>query len=158
MNKLQVGFARVNITPQMGIDVAGYYKIRKAEGVLDDLEINAVAVNHGETTVLIMTIDNCNIPTEYALSVRNAITTSTGIPSEAIYIHATHTHTGPRLTFPGNPEADKMITYYRNFVITRFVDVANFAITDLKPAKMGYAVGTAPKRVLPDCSKSGRLR
>jgi len=144
MNKLQVGFARVNITPQMGIDVAGYYKIRRAEGVLDDLEINAVAVNHGETTVLIMTIDNCNIPTEYALMVRNAISSSTGIPCEAIYIHATHTHTGPRLTYPGNPEADKMITDYRNFVITRFVDVANFAIADLKPAKMGYGIGQAP--------------
>ena len=37
MNTLLAGFARVNITPMMGIPVVGYYKERLADGVLDDL-------------------------------------------------------------------------------------------------------------------------
>ena len=143
MEKLKVGFARANINPPMGINVAGYYKVRLAEGVLDDLEINAIAVNHGETTVLLMSIDNCSLPTEFGHIVRKAISSSTGIPVEAIYIHATHTHTGPMLAVK-DPETDKMIVDYRNFVVTRFVDVANFALADLKPAKMGYGIGQAP--------------
>ena len=44
MNNLYAGFGRVNVNPMMGIGIAGYYKVRNAEGVLDDLEINAVAL------------------------------------------------------------------------------------------------------------------
>jgi len=39
MNKLYAGFSRVNITPMMGIELAGYYKTRRVEDVLDELEI-----------------------------------------------------------------------------------------------------------------------
>ena len=44
MNKLSAGFARVNVTPMMGIGLVGYYKPRYADGILDDLEINAIAL------------------------------------------------------------------------------------------------------------------
>ena len=40
MNKLNVGFAEVNMNPPLGIDVAGYYVPRFAKGFLDDLEVN----------------------------------------------------------------------------------------------------------------------
>ena len=38
MNDLKAGFARVNVTPMLGIHVAGYFKERIADGVLDELE------------------------------------------------------------------------------------------------------------------------
>ncbi|MBQ2786307.1 MAG: hypothetical protein IJF02_07375 [Oscillospiraceae bacterium] len=44
MNTLKAGFARVNVTPMMGIKMRGYFKPRYVEGVLDDLEINALAL------------------------------------------------------------------------------------------------------------------
>ena len=37
--KLQVGFSRVNITPQLGISISGYFVPRRAKGVLDELEL-----------------------------------------------------------------------------------------------------------------------
>ena len=37
MNTLLAGFSRVDITPMLGIGMAGYYVPRKAEGVLDPL-------------------------------------------------------------------------------------------------------------------------
>ena len=48
MNSLSVGFARVNITPMMGIGLVGYFVPRFADGVLDDLEVNALALASGE--------------------------------------------------------------------------------------------------------------
>ena len=30
-NNLKVGYARVNITPPMGVNIAGYYKVRIAD-------------------------------------------------------------------------------------------------------------------------------
>ena len=47
-NTLQAGFSRVNITPMLGIGLAGYFVSRKADGVLDELEINALAIACGE--------------------------------------------------------------------------------------------------------------
>mgnify|MGYP003293920263 CR=1 FL=1 len=44
MNNLSVGFARVNITPMMGIGIVGYFVPRFADGVLDELYINALAL------------------------------------------------------------------------------------------------------------------
>ncbi len=142
--KLQVGFARVNVNPQMGMEMRGYYKVRKAVGILDDLELKVVAVNHGKDTVLLMSLDNCNMPTDLALELRNAISKSTNVPTDAIYIHSIHTHTGPDLAYVEDEQSNKLIDIYRAFLITRFVDGANFAIADLKPAKMGYAKAIAP--------------
>ena len=48
MNKLQAGFGRVNVTPMLGIGIGGYFKPRYAEGILDELEINALALSCGE--------------------------------------------------------------------------------------------------------------
>ena len=52
MSQLCAGFARVNITPPMGMPIAGYYQVRLAEKVLDELEANAVAVAAGEEKLL----------------------------------------------------------------------------------------------------------
>ena len=35
MNTLRAGFARVNVTPMLGIGMAGYFIPRKADGILD---------------------------------------------------------------------------------------------------------------------------
>ena len=46
MSDFKAGFARINITPiEMGIELDGYYKVRKTDGVLDELEINALAIS-----------------------------------------------------------------------------------------------------------------
>ena len=145
INNLKVGFARVNVTPMMGINVSGYYKIRLADGVLDDLEINAIAVNSVNDTVLMLSIDNAGIKADVLNEFRARISAKTKVPAEAIYISCTHTHTGPMM-WPikdgfGDGSLEKE---YREFLCKRAEDVALFAIDDLKPAKMGIGVGQAP--------------
>ena len=48
MNTLKAGFSRVDVTPMLGIGIAGYYVPRFADGVLDPLQINALALSCGE--------------------------------------------------------------------------------------------------------------
>ena len=60
MNTLQAGFSRVNITPPLGIDIVGYYHSRYASGVLDELEINALALAAGEDKVILLSADLCS--------------------------------------------------------------------------------------------------
>ena len=141
MNQLYAGFSRVNVTPMLGIGMAGYFKPRYAEGVLDELEINAVALACGDDKALLMSIDHCGIVKEVLNPMREHISQATGLPLEAIYIHSTHTHTGPFLN--ADPTEELEIEYAR-FVDRRFTAAAVMALADLKPAKMGYGMGTAP--------------
>jgi len=141
MNTLQAGFGRVNITPMMGLRIRGYFKDRFVEGILDDLEVNVVALACEENKALLVTIDCCSIDTvDVNAFIANA-SKVTGVPEEAIFVHCTHTHTA---SYYGLNSKDDLIREYSEFVKKRIADAATYALADLKPAKMGWAVGHAP--------------
>ncbi len=139
-NNIKVGYARVNVTPPLGVNIAGYFKERIADGILDELEACAVAVNSGDSTALILTIDHCGLNKAYLDEWREIIAEATGVPAEAVFIHTTHTHTGPSLY---KNHSNPLTQEYEIFVKRRMRDVAVFAMEDLKPAKMGIGVGEA---------------
>lgn len=141
MNKLSAGFARVDVTPVMGTGIPGYFKPRFVEGVLDELEINALALSCGETKSILLSMDHEGIKREIAAEFRAHISEVTGIPAEHIFIHATHTHTGGNLVKDSANEFDR--EYYQR-VYYKMADAARLAVADLKPARMGYGTGTAP--------------
>ena len=144
-NNLQVGFARANATPPMGIHIAGYYKERIAEGVLDDLYVVGTAIKAGDKTILLMSYDHCGLKMELVKRIKQAITERTGIKEDAIFLSVTHTHTGPQFGGLSEKEiVDKTEKMYFELLTTRFADVAQFAIEDLKPAKMGIGESKAP--------------
>jgi len=153
MNSLSVGFARVNITPMMGIGIVGYFVPRFADGVLDELYVNALALEAGGKKAVLLTLDNCGISREVALDYTASISEATGIPADAIVLHCTHTHTAPPLIDPDMPQAlngdfssvdpVREKAYYE-FVRTRLCDASRFALADLSPARMGYGIGQAP--------------
>ena len=141
MNTLQAGFSRVDVTPMLGIGMAGYYVPRLAEGVLDPLQINALALACGDTKVVFLSIDHCGIVKEVLNPMIDQVCHVTGLPREAVYIHSTHTHTGPFLNY--NP-TEPLEIEYAQLVTRKFADAAKLAMEDLNPAKMGYGIGDAP--------------
>lgn len=141
MNKLYAGFARVDVTPMTGIGIAGYYEKRYSEGVLDELKLDALALSCGDDKVLLVSIDNLSLKREVAIALRESISEETGLPTEAIYLHATHTHTGP---FIRKDSEDILLQEYYQLVRRRMCDASKYALEDLKPAKMGWGIGNAP--------------
>ena len=148
MANLNVGFAKVNINPPLGIDIAGYYVPRFAKGFLDDLEVNTMVLSCDDKKIALISADLCGIITEFGEEVRTKIAENTEIPFESIFISATHTHTGPKINVDGRVwgSADVIVEYVE-FLKTRIVDSVKLALADLKPAKMGYITGYAPERV-----------
>lgn len=140
ISNLKTGFSRVNINPSMGIPIAGYYKPRFAEGILDDLEANALALRLGETTQLFISIDHCGITQSIHTNFREYISETTGVPVENIFISCTHTHTGPMVV---DNSDNQLVNEYREFLKKRLADVAKFSLDDLKDSKMGYGKGKA---------------
>lgn len=141
MNKLYAGFSRVNITPMMGIELAGYYKTRHADGVLDELEINALALSCGDEKAVLLSVDHLGIVKEVTTEYREHISEVTGVPMDGIYIHSTHTHTAPYLN---KDSEDVLEQEYYQMVYRKIADAAVLALADLKPAKMGWGIGEAP--------------
>ncbi|MCI8525941.1 MAG: hypothetical protein HFF17_08480 [Oscillospiraceae bacterium] len=141
MSELYAGFGRVDVTPMMGINLAGYYQVRLADGVLDPLEINALALRVGEAAAILLSIDHCGIVRDIAWDYRRYVSEATGVPVEAVFLHTTHTHTAPVLR---RGTGDPLEAEYDQFVRRRMADAARFALADLKPARMGFGTGTAP--------------
>ena len=148
MGEFQVGYAKVNINPMLGIAVRGYYIPRYAKGFLDDLEAHALALSLGEETIVLISVDNCAIDTSQAAAYMSRIQQASGVPADKIFLSATHTHTGPDLKVPDIFEADgELIRTYADFLGQRLADVAKLALADRKAARMGFAQGWAPERV-----------
>ena len=176
MNRLKVGFDRKNIDPPLGIPVIGYYKPRFASAILSSLYVNVLALGTEEAAgpeekwnpdtgeyekntvkgsnknvVLMLSVDNCEFKTWESTGYRAYISEKTGVPSENIFIHTTHTHTGPytttdtELSFEGID--GEIISEYAQFLKRRMADASLSAIADMKPAKMGFITGQAPERV-----------
>ena len=143
MTIFRVGYAKVNITPELGIPVAGYYIPRYAKGILDELEAAALALELGQTRVLLISVDNEGIRGNQSYGYRQGIANATGVPVEHIFLHATHTHTGPSIDMPEVAS----VARYADFLGRRLQDVAVLALADLKTAKMGFIHGWAPERV-----------
>lgn len=141
MNCLKAGFARVNINPEMGIPIRGYFIERLADGILDDIEVNVLALECNNERVLLISVDNCGIEQDLSLDYRKMVSEKTGVKMEHILISATHTHNAPEAV---KNSGNELVKTYTQFLGKRIVDAAAFAIEDLKEAKMGYGKGSAP--------------
>ena len=94
---LNVGFARVDITPPCGVFMPGYYVDRRVKEVLDPLAINMVAFSDGVRTALVAQVDTEALSDLVADRMRDAIVKATGVGRDAILLHASHTHDGGHL-------------------------------------------------------------
>ena len=141
MNTLKAGFARVDVTPSLGVGIYGYYIPRYAEGVLDPLHANCLVLEASGNKVALISVDAGGVKREVLDPIRKEIAEATGIPYEGIFIHSTHSHTVPYV----DPDSeDALVREYHLLYHRRLVDVARMANDDLKPARMGFAVGQAP--------------
>ena len=139
-NTLKAGYARIDITPPLGVNISGYFVERIADTVLDPLEACALAVSDGKKTAVLITLDTLGLYDDIADPWRAAIAEKAGIAVEDVYIHATHTHQGPNTrTNCENPLNKSYVAYLSHKV----EDVARLAIADLAPAKMGFGTREA---------------
>ncbi len=140
MNKLYAGFGRAKITPGKDVLLHGYFFDRYVEGVLDELSANVLALQVEETKVLLAIVDVCGIHKTDIDILRKEISETTGIPTNAIYIATTHTHTGPEVS---SHHSDERVRNYFVSLKLGVLNAAHQALANLKPARMGWRVGRA---------------
>ena len=130
----QAGFARVDVTPQLGTVLTGYFSLRISDGVLDPIYLNALAVKGGEETVVIITGDFMCMVEKDATYYRNLIAEKVGIPADHILMQAIHQHTSTTAGPSGPTDAT-----YKAYLAAKYVDVVQMALADLQDATLSIA-------------------
>ncbi len=91
------GFQIADITPPLGVHLAGHFVDRPANEIHDPITARALVLADGNTRAALIGTDLVGIPEQLVAEARALITRQVGIPPENVMIWATHTHAGPKL-------------------------------------------------------------
>jgi len=95
--ELRAGAAQVDITPKKGTPMAGYYRFRAVDGVLDPIFAKSIVIEKDGVHAVLVAIDLSGTTRPIVAAARKAIEEQCGIKGDHVLISATHTHTGPQL-------------------------------------------------------------
>jgi hypothetical protein len=109
--QLRAGFVTVDITPPLGVYLAGHFNARPANGIHDPLTAQVVVLELGEQRLALVGCDLVGVPAELTDPVRTRVRETVGIPPEHVMVWATHTHAGPILHSHGSETRDE--EYFR---------------------------------------------
>ena len=130
---LMVGVGKVDITPPIGIPLAGYQEREgPATGIHDPLYAVVIVFDDCENQAAIVSLDIVQIFQQVGDSIRSEIQLATGIHEDNIIINASHTH--------GSPWINTDI-HYQKEVIAKTVGAARIAVSRLRPVSLGYGEG-----------------
>ena len=140
---LKAGFARMDITPPLGTYISGYFKERYAKGVLDPIQLNAVAFCDGDVTDLVIVSDLIGIDRITCEALREEIALATGLERDHIMITALHQHTSyafldlafRRCRGDKSVDTDEL---YNKMLHIKYCDVAKMALDDMSDAVLSY--------------------
>lgn len=138
MPQLQAGAAQVDITPNLGAHLCGYFHDRRATNIIDPLHAKALALTDGATTLGFVICDLIVVPGAVVDAAKALITERTRVPAENILVAGTHTHTGPAITGAlATPEEPG----YGEWVAPRIADAFCLALKRMQPAQVAHAAG-----------------
>ena len=134
---LRAGAAAVDITPPMGLEMAGYgwYLKRVCTEVLDPLYARALYLECGDAVIVLITADLCMVDFATRQAVANRLRRIIGLPEPNLVLSAIHTHSGPSAQFlVGWGERDPA---YMALLVDRLVEAAVQARATAAPAWIG---------------------
>ena len=150
---LEIGVAKIDVTPSYPIRLTGY-AVRKteSEGTEQKLWARALAIgSDGDGAAILMTVDNCGICANVTEEVAARLKKKASIARERFAVCSSHTHTGPCtvgfapniFAMPIPPEQQATIARYTQELTDKLEQVALAALTDRRPGKLAWGIGSA---------------
>ena len=136
---MKIGFGRNDITPRIGVELCGFgpYRCRHSVAIRDRLWARAMAVEQGTQRVLLVSCDLIGTSLAMTRRVRRIVSESTGVASDAIMVHCTHTHSGPATgSYTGWGEPDLP---YLETLPQRIARACSMAVERLEEATLAHA-------------------
>ncbi len=137
--KLNAGFGRADITPQLGVRLGGYgVKERPAEEIFDRLHATAMVLGQAGRLTVVISLDWGCIAAGVIERIRREVHQRVGIPAPHVTVCATHTHSAPNtFAFQGWGGVDEAYVAAVLPEICRSVEMAH---ANLRPVRVGFAV------------------
>jgi neutral ceramidase len=146
----KAGVARVAITPEKGVWLAGYGTKRAPDGRLHELWMKALALEDaaGHRAVLI-TSDFQGVPKSMSDLAFEQMQEKYGLERHQVMFTFSHNHCGPRLGddlvdyYPVDDDQVRLVEEYTAQMVTRLVDLVGTALSKLAPANLQIGEGHA---------------
>ncbi len=147
----KAGVAKINITPEQPMWMAGYAAREKpAEGKMTDLWAKALALEDATgTRAVLVTLDLVGIDRELSVSICDKLQKQTGLKRSQIALNCSHTHSGPVVAKNLRPMHEYSLEKPQQELIHRYaeklerdiVTVVGQALGKLAPAKLEWGSG-----------------
>jgi hypothetical protein len=143
---LLAGVARTEITPPIGIMLAGTLRDAASTAIERELTATSLVMSRGESKVALIAVDLIRLRVEDAAELRARVGQAIGIPASNVLLNTSHAHATPDP--PGWQEYDEsaqeeMARHYWRDVWKRIVEVAQAADEQRRPARLGVGEGAA---------------
>ncbi len=138
MNELQAGCARVDITPELGVPMGGYWERCGTATQIDmPLYARAVVFVRGAQRCALVSLDLVALSATVVDDIRRQIADRTGMDEAAVMVCASHTHSGPlTLDYRGMGAVDPI---YIERILRAVVQAVEKAASALESVHLHYA-------------------
>jgi len=138
---LRVGISEVDITPELGLRMAGMLNPPQAEGVQWPLVARVVVLDDGINRAAVVTLDLLLLLASTVAELRQAITAGTGLAPDAVMINCSHTHRGP---YTASLMDEPIDFEYLDLLRARLVSCMAEAWRSRRPARLRVGHTNAP--------------
>ncbi len=147
----KAGTARVDITPQQSIWMAGYGGRNKpSEGKVHSLWAKAIALEDGQgNRAVIIGTDTLGMTRSIYATIKERLKSSLDLAADQIMINASHTHTGPVLRgglydiYPLTESHLKVINAYSARLEDQICAIVAEAFEKMEPVELRHGVGVS---------------
>ena len=137
--ELRAGAAKVGIVPPFPTYMGGFGDRKDFfEGVHDEVYARALALDNGETQLIVIGSDMMAIREGMVAAAREVIHETTGVPRSHILLSCVHNHSAPSY-YQFENEDDKAKP--ERFFATQFAKAGIEAFESMRPAELGYRNG-----------------
>jgi hypothetical protein len=142
MATLQAGATKVEITPDLGHNLAGWIDVRPATRQASPILAHALALATEQTQVILITCDLVGMGEDLRKRIEEAIQEQCGVPPHQLFILPSHNHYGPSVSgsYADSTERTTQEMLYTEGLIRKFTTAARMALDKLNPAylRIGY--------------------
>ncbi len=142
--ELRSGRARIDITPEQPVTMAGYESRKDlSKGVHDSLSARAIAFEKDGKKLVLISIDNLGFYGGTAEPLRKSVLDMCGLAPDELFLCAIHTHSAPSLTLdPSRGHANNV--QYTKDLGPKLAELAKSAMGRLEPVRLGIGSGSSP--------------
>ena len=146
---VQVGVAKVDVTPIEPVVLAGYGgRTKEFDGIDTPLWARCMVIGKNEPAVIVV-VDNCGIPGKLRSLLAKRLSKH-GVPEKNLVVSVTHTHNAPNLrgyapilwAGRASPDQEKGIDNYTNYLIDKMESVVAEALKRREPMQLEWSRGT----------------